>query len=55
MKKMDKETLLKTLENHRLWLESKGGEKADLEGADLEGADLRSADLGRTSAGGLSP
>ena len=37
---------LKTiLENHLLFLQAKGGEKADLREADLLGADLRGADL----------
>jgi hypothetical protein len=33
---MDKETLRKTLKNHCLWLEGRGGEKANLKGADLD-------------------
>ena len=37
---------LKTiLEQHKLWLEDNGGERADLRGADLQGANLRWANL----------
>ena len=44
---MDKKTLDKILDNHKLWLSSNGakGERADLSYADLRSADLRSADL----------
>ena len=44
---MDKATLDKILDNHKLWLSSGGekGESADLRGAYLSGADLRGADL----------
>ena len=33
------------LENHKKWIMSKGGERADLSGADLSGADLSGVDL----------
>ena len=37
---------LKTiLEQHKLWLEDNGGERANLQGADLQGADLLYANL----------
>ena len=44
----------KLLENHRLWLEKNGGERADLSGADLSGADLRGADLRRADLSGAN-
>ena len=37
--------LKKILDQHRLWLNGKGGKCADLTGADLTGADLTGADL----------
>ena len=40
------------LEQHKLWLQGKGGKKADLCGADLHGADLRGADLRRADLRG---
>jgi hypothetical protein len=33
---MNKEMLQEVLDSHRLWLEDKGGDKADLRSADLE-------------------
>ena len=42
---MEKEKLNEILENHELWLNNKGGKRADLNGADLRYADLRYADL----------
>ena len=42
---MDNKELEKILEGHKLWLERKGGERADLREADLREADLREADL----------
>ena len=42
---MEREKLDKILENHKLWLNDKGGERADLRYADLRYADLRYADL----------
>ena len=42
---MEREKLDKILENHKLWLNDKGGERADLRGADLRYADLRGANL----------
>lgn len=33
------------LENHELWLNDKGGERANLSDADLSGMDLRYVDL----------
>ena len=44
---MDKKTLDKILDNHKLWLSSGGakGERADLRSADLRYANLRYADL----------
>ena len=42
---MEREKLDKILENHKLWLNDKGGERADLRYADLRYADLYNADL----------
>ena len=42
---MKSEKLKIILAQHMLWLNSNGGERADLCGADLRGADLRGADL----------
>jgi len=42
---MTREEIKKILDNHKLWLEDNGGEKADLLGADLSGARLLGADL----------
>jgi hypothetical protein len=42
---MDKEKLEKILAGHKLWLEGKGGEKADLSNANLSNANLSNADL----------
>jgi uncharacterized protein YjbI with pentapeptide repeats len=42
---MDANKLREILDAHKLWLEGKGGKKADLRLADLRGADLSYADL----------
>ena len=42
---MDKDELQEILEQHQLWLNNNGGERADLRGVDLYGADLREANL----------
>ena len=42
---MTTEELNKILADHALWLENKGGKKADLQGADLPWADLQGANL----------
>ena len=42
---MDMAKLKVILDNHKRWLDGKGGERADLRSADLRFADLRSADL----------
>lgn len=42
---MDKNELQEILEQHQLWLNNNGGERADLRGVDLYGADLREANL----------
>ena len=43
--KMTNEQLNEILEEHKLWLSGRGGERADLRDADLRNADLRDADL----------
>lgn len=40
-----KMSIQETLENHKLWLDGRGGERADLSRADLSEADLSEADL----------
>ena len=42
---MNKDELKTILEQHQLWLEDNGGERADLRWANLRSADLRWADL----------
>ena len=42
---MTTEELNKILADHALWLENKGGERADLQWADIQGARLQWADL----------
>ncbi len=42
---MDKETLDKKIEDHKKWLDGKGGKKADLRGADLCWANLSEVNL----------
>lgn len=42
---MEIEKLDKILENHKLWLNNKGGERADLSGTDLRNADLNGINL----------
>ena len=44
-KTMTQEQLDEVLRKHKLWMEDKGGARADLSGADLRGADLRGANL----------
>lgn len=48
--KMKQDELNKILEQHKLWLKTKGkeGEKADLRWTDLRGVDLSGADLTNT-------
>lgn len=46
---MTQKELNKILEDHALWLEGKGGKRADLYGADLCEANLREADLCRAN------
>lgn len=45
MKTITKEQLQEVLIKHKLWLEGKGGEKADLRNTDLSFTDLSDADL----------
>jgi hypothetical protein len=54
MKTMDKEKLEKILAGHKLWLEGKGGEKANLGGANLSNANLSNADLRNANLGGAN-
>jgi len=42
---MEQETLSKILADHKKWLQSDGGERANLRNAGLRNADLRRADL----------
>ena len=42
---MTQNELDKILKNHKKWLNTDGGNRADLRGADLQGANLRGADL----------
>ena len=42
---MNATELLKVLENHKLWLENNGGERANLAGANLSFTNLRGANL----------
>ena len=42
---MNQEELNEIIENHKLWLDGKGGEQADLRWAALSGCDLRGAAL----------
>ena len=42
---MDERQIDKTLKDHSLWLQGKGGARADLQGADLQEADLQEANL----------
>jgi len=42
---MEQSELNKILENHKKWLNNKGGERADLREADLREADLQKANL----------
>lgn len=44
-KSMTQGEIDEVIRKHKLWLEDKGGARADLSGADLCGADLRGADL----------
>ena len=42
---MNNDEIRVVLEQHKLWLNNEGGEKADLQRADLKGANLRGANL----------
>jgi len=42
---MNTDELKTILEQHKLWLDGDGGERANLRGANLRGADLQGADL----------
>lgn len=44
---MEQKRLEEILENHRKWMEGKGGKRADLRGADLQEANLQGANLRR--------
>lgn len=52
MNKLSQVELQKILDSHVLWLENKGGERANLNGVNLNDADLASADLGDAYLGG---
>ena len=41
--------LKQILDDHRLWLDGKGGKRANLSGADLRAVDLSGANLCRTN------
>ena len=47
-------SLKTTLEQHKLWVDGKGGERANLSGANFSGADLRDADLSRADLSGAN-
>ena len=49
---MTAEELQEIIKDHALWLENKGGKRADLRGADLQEADLRGAGLRLTDLRG---
>jgi hypothetical protein len=53
-KSMTPKELKSTLESHSLWLQQKGGTRADLSGANLSGADLSRADLSRADLSGAN-
>ena len=42
---MEQEKLNEIIASHGLWLQDKGGKRANLEGANLRGADLERANL----------
>ena len=42
---MEREELEKILEEHKEWIDGKGGKRADLSGTDLRGANLSEANL----------
>lgn len=42
---MNTDELKKIIDDHKLWLENKGGQRANLSRANLSGADLEGADL----------
>ena len=46
--------LKQILEDHKLWLDGKGGKWASLPGADLRGVRLRGADLRETDLSGAN-
>ena len=49
---MNKTELKTILEQHKLWLDSNSGKRANLQGADLKYADLQHADLQRADLQG---
>lgn len=51
---MEREELEKILEEHKEWIDGKGGKRADLCGVDLSGADLREAGLYRADLRGAN-
>ena len=50
---MNEDELKSMLEQHRLWLDSNGGKRADLRYADLQYANLRGVDLQRADMRGV--
>ena len=46
---MEQEKLNEIIASHGLWLQDKGGKRANLEGADLRGANLCMANLERAN------
>ena len=49
---MEQSELNKILEQHKFWIDGRGGKCANLHGADLTGANLRGADLYRANLRG---
>ena len=51
---MEREELEKILEEHKEWIDGKGGKRADLSGTDLRGANLSGVNLRETNLRGAN-